>query len=769
MMILASIIWIPAIRKPFPNQIQGMVPLLICLFVFTVNPMVGTALGNAIAGINGTFWACFHMWFMNGIFPGGMKEGMSPTSACAIFGWANFLIFLWLTLWCKCGLGTKMFFLATHIVFMLAFLNPASTLPFGENFTISMKGTAVNTMIATCLGTLSAPLMNLLPYPMSFAYTTMKGNAAKASTDTAKLFTFIIDYYCGSEGSVVVESCVKHAQDLRAQLDGLGGPIGAAWFEGFDLGTRGTVRALMESHLGLMNEVYDKLRAILIVVRSEDFGPSHTAIANKIHDSAMRVALATKKLMIAVTEAATDGDISSKEKAELSSLVLEAKAAVKALAKDFDGARKALKVAVSEDLLGENYFVLTISAYARLVIDYSEMMMNSPPEGAGFGAALVGGLKSTWDMSALTERFNMNFTIVHYLALIFCWLYSVYVDNWGGGCVITAVFLMSTNVCPDIQAFLNVLNAVILAVVAGTLIFQGTCGTGFGDYILPFAALLLWIFGMYGVFAKSVFLLPCLVFVALTPFRWVTECPTGDIAAGARALWGGMVANILAILFVCSFQFFLAVDRANNLAVNKLDDAFSGLRKAFDAFWKHQDATEPMGSVAGSCGAGSGFCGSAAIEPRIWRNGWKAGLYMEMVTHVQTIRLDILMLWFAMAGSDGKPDGIFSKFEGSSEFKSVKEDLNSTLEDAHSLAIGMLTHETGHFTGLSKLKTTTGIDDLGALPGLISHLNSSLKFPTQAPDSMEDDELCQISTVCMLLDSTIKHIAVLIKGTIKQA
>merc|ERR1719160_1289848 len=197
MMILASIIWIPAIRKPFPNQIQGMVPLLICLFVFTVNPMVGTALGNAIAGINGTFWACFHMWFMNGIFPGGMKEGMSPTSACAIFGWANFLIFLWLTLWCKCGLGTKMFFLATHIGFMLAFLNP-----------------------------------------MSFAYTTMKGNAVKASTDTAKLFTFIIDYYCGSEGSVVVESCVKHAGDLRAELDGMGGPIGAAWFEGFDLGTR---------------------------------------------------------------------------------------------------------------------------------------------------------------------------------------------------------------------------------------------------------------------------------------------------------------------------------------------------------------------------------------------------------------------------------------------------------------------------------------------------------------------------------------------------
>merc|ERR1719387_2729036 len=395
-------------------------------------------------------------------------------------------------------------------------------------------------------------------------------------------------------------------------------------------------------------------------------------------------------------------------------------------------------------------------------------MINNPPQGAGFGAALMGGLKGTFDIAAMTEKFNLNFTLVHYLALIVCWLYSVYVDKWAGGCVITAVFLMSTNVCPDIQAFLNVLNAVILAVVAGTLVFQWSCGSGFGDYVLPFAAFVLWMVGLYGVFAKSVFLLPCLVFVALTPFRWVTSCPTGDISAGARALWGGMVANILAIMFVCSFQYFLSIDRANNLATNSLDDAFSGLRKAFDAFWKCQDASEPMGSVAGSCGAGSGFCASAAIEPRIWRNKWKAGLYLEMVKHVQTIRLDILMLWFAMAGSDGKPDAIFSKFENSSHFKSVKDDLNSTLEDAHMLAIATLKHEGGKFTGLSSLKNTTGIDSLGALPELIEYLGSSLKFPATAPDSIEDDELCQISTVCMLLDSTIKHIAGLIQDTIKQ-
>merc|ERR1719230_1368373 len=320
------------------------------------------------------------------------------------------------------------------IGFMLSFLDPKSTLVFSENFTISTQGTAVNTMIATILGCVAAPLMNLLPYPMTTAFSAMKGNAIKASADTAKLFEAVVDYFCGSEASVVVAVEVKHAVDLRAELDGMGGAIGAGWFERFDIGTPGTIRALMDSHLGLLNNVYDRLRAILVVVQTEDFGASHTAVMEKIGSSSMKLVLATSKLLNSVTAAATDGDISDSEKAQLASEVAEAKSAMKELAKDFDAARKTLNKPVSTDLLGENYFVLTISAYARLVIDYSEMMISKPPTGVGFGAALMSGLSSTWDISAMTDKFNLSFAIVHYIAIIFCWLFSVYVDNWGGGC-----------------------------------------------------------------------------------------------------------------------------------------------------------------------------------------------------------------------------------------------------------------------------------------------------------------------------------------------
>merc|ERR1719393_874258 len=199
MAVIAAIVWVPAIRKPFPNQIQARIPLVICLFVFTVNPLMGVAVANGVAGIIGTFWACLHMWVMNGIFPGGMKEGMSPTSATAIFGWVNFLAFTFIILFTKCGIGTKMFALATDIGFMLAFLDPKSTLKFSENFTISHQGTAVNTLLATAIACLIAPLVNLVPYPFSLASVNMKGNAEKASKDTAKLFQAVITYYCGTE------------------------------------------------------------------------------------------------------------------------------------------------------------------------------------------------------------------------------------------------------------------------------------------------------------------------------------------------------------------------------------------------------------------------------------------------------------------------------------------------------------------------------------------------------------------------------------------
>merc|ERR1719335_1161183 len=123
-----------------------------------------------------------------------------------------------------------------------------------------------------------------------------------------------------------------------------------------------------------------------------------------------------------------------------------------------------------------------------------------------------------------------------------------------------------------------------------------------------------------------------------------------------------------------------------------------------------------------------------------------------------------------MAGSDDQPDAIFTKFGKAREFMLVQDDLNHTLEDAHKMAISIIAHEGGKFSALANMKTVSGIDVLDDLPGLIASVSrgGGVAQPSSVADTMEDDELCQIATVFLTLDYTIKHIASLLKCMIRQ-
>ena len=56
---------------------------------------------------------------LQGIYPGGVEPGMGPYSLVAIFGWVNFLGFVWLMYWSKCSIGLKMFAVSYDVGFML--------------------------------------------------------------------------------------------------------------------------------------------------------------------------------------------------------------------------------------------------------------------------------------------------------------------------------------------------------------------------------------------------------------------------------------------------------------------------------------------------------------------------------------------------------------------------------------------------------------------------------------------------------------------------
>jgi len=397
------------------------------------------------------------------------------------------------------------------------------------------------------------------------------------------------------------------------------------------------------------------------------------------------------------------------------------------------------------------------------------MLIRGPPQSPGFGADVMAGIRSTW--SGLLDPDNMFFLLKHFVALSFCWVYAIYVDNYGGACVVTAVFLMNNLACPDIQGLLNSMNAVILAAVVGSLVFEWSCESRHSIYVLPFLTLCIWLFGSFGLFSKSRFATAAIFIIALVPFKLIAKCPPpgSDLAAGASATYAGMVGFVLAIIFVAMFQYLLARDRASNLAMKSLKSAFTGLKDALDAFWVSEDMTPKLASVSGDLATGCGASASAAIEPRLWRCGWNHVLYTDVAASLTVLRLNFLMLWHAMAGRTGQPEKLFNRFSSTPEFEAIQMDLSGTLQDATMICTNMLAHEGGVLAGLQELKTATGIDQLEALPALIACLNrGGLNFPAVPGESMEDDDICQVSTILLMLDSTVKNIAVLLTKPVKQ-
>jgi len=770
--VVGSVVWVPMIRNVFPATLTGYMGLAALLYIFTVNKILGQTIANSMTGIFGTWIACTHMWVMQGIFPGGVSHTTPMT--VTLFGWANFLGFLWLLYWCKCGLGMKMFAVSYDIGFMMDFLNPDSVTPYSTHFKIKSSGVAVNCMIATCIACLLAVLTNLIPYVMSSAFTVMREAGMKGAADMSQLVEVLNEYYSGDGPSIVIESAKKHSGDLKAHLDGLGGAIGAAYFEGFDMGVGGTIRKHSEAHAAMLGTAFDRVKAIMIALATEDFSDSHKAIMQAINPACKDVVAKTQTLLVMITEAIADGDLSSSEKDNLEKIVKKAKEALSNLSKDFDAARQKFDKPIHPELLGESFFVLELSAYTRIICDYAEECLGKPPPaGNGIFGDLTNCIKSTWKWDDLVEKYNMNFTIRYFVAVVAAFCYCVFIAKWVGTTAIISTFLISKRVAPDIQAVLDGMLAVTTSILAGAITYQLSCSTGYGNYVLPATAFVFWNCTLYSSYSGSKFAGIGLTAAAIGATRFVALCPEGGLVGGGEAgLWNLMCYILYATAFISTSETIFAVDRASNLARDSLDAAFKGVGDAFKAFWEQKDIGDAIAPVAGHCDDANTFNLSADIEPRFWRHDWKVDLHKDLVESVRTLRLDLLMMESALEGASGSSAGLFDKFSETEEWGRVRKDLDSTLAQAHMMAIELVGLEKGKFTALAKeidFEADNKMDELEDLPDLLTKLASVMEFPEKPPDTMESDLLCKVSVVLVMLQSTCAHIAHIINVVINNA
>jgi len=134
---------------------------------------------------------------------------------------------------------------------------------------------------------------------------------------------------------------------------------------------------------------------------------------------------------------------------------------------------------------------------------------------------------------------------------------------------------------------------------------------------------------------------------------------------------------------------------------------------------------------------------------------------------MECLRLHIKTTHTAALGANGKNYGIFEKLNEIKSFAVMKVDLMETYEDAHDLTMMVLKHEAGEFHPLEKLNTLVGIETLTGFEQTLVETNKTTGFPKEEIQTMEDDLLCRMSVIFIMLDFVLQRLATIIKSNVR--
>jgi hypothetical protein len=767
--LISSIIWVEHIKKFFNENFLGYVPMTVLLFVYTLYPNFGITVQLCFQGIMGTLLACFNVWGLNHLFPDGISPGMTFTSSAVIVGYLDAFLFLLVILYSKSSSGTKVYALNYHVWFMACFLNPHDKTFFSRGiFSLSTKGAAFNSMASTLLACAAALLVLLLPYPKCLSWRSAKESAQLLSKDMGALYSLATECYFHEGNAVMVQAKLQQSTVVKEKIDELKTDIAAAWFEGFDLGSRGRGRRMLEIHAEVMKHCYDRFHSIEVAFTHK--GDNHGKNVAPLNEPLTKLSSSVGQLLAFTTLVAEDGEVTKHEDREIRRQVATVKEDVASLLKTFDTVRRTGAV-IDQHTLGINSFVMAMSAYARRVLEYAEEVLDVESiQYEGFFSVLISATKATFDVGAISDPFHRMYVSRYFFSIGIAILISAFVgfDTVGTSIVGPATLLISNRVSADIPQTLNMLLGVVMGTMASATLYQFACHFGsdgnksFGQILLPTVAFLFWAASLYIYYngGKKLGFLG-MYSAAFASKSFVQNCGV-EHSMGVETYVSGV---IVAVLFTAVAEEWISLDRPSKLATKTYSEIVDNLRKFLDALWQGQDTTQYFNAIPGQIDMAQTFSDGARNEPRFWRNQWKGDMFDSLLIKTSRLMRSIHAIQKAAEGSDGKPDNIFEAVSEYPEFEMVRKDMISALDLLSDLSEQLLEHESGVPKSLEHMQVKTGLAVLEDMPALIEKAAASRKFPDSATleNSCEDDILVQLSVVLLMCSSTVENIAGMIE------
>jgi len=310
--------------RKFFHEHGFSVAYIVCNFLFTIGPNVGTTMSNSVQGLIGNLWASGMLIVLHGIFPGGY-QGDNPVAFWV--GLSGSLLFIFAFMYLNVNANVQFFALYGYVGYAMTFLDPNNSSRVSEAFTLDHQGVAVNAVILFAIGAVLAILCSLLPWPVT-ARSLMLMKAEAALELTFSLYRQIVEYYVGSSASMQIVELMSNVKKIRSDLDEASDAIGAAWWGCFGLGSRERSRQCVGQLVESLEKILTHIEPLMAVVSREGFEPRHTQLTSQIRSELLDVVNKTEALFKFAFETTRDGVLAPNEKAIMENDLAELDASV---------------------------------------------------------------------------------------------------------------------------------------------------------------------------------------------------------------------------------------------------------------------------------------------------------------------------------------------------------------------------------------------------------------------------------------------------------
>jgi len=419
--------------------------------------------------------------------------------------------------------------------------------------------------------------------------------------------------------------------------------------------------------------------------------------------------------------------------------------------------------------MSESAFAFALSSFSRHIVEYSVMLRTNKPTGATWMEAFEETVKAHTGVQTPTLE-GARFIARYMIGLMLCFLFSMYWDNFSPACAITGVFLLNDRPSPDIKGSLDLMLAIVVGSVVGTLLFSWSCRTGHGDAALPVVFFCLLFPSTWVAHSRSSFSTIGFFVAALAPFSMVKDCPAPELASSSQnavGLWGGIRARSIAMFILTICEFVFMEKKHSKFATDYYDNATNAIQTAFNSLWTGADPKPALDDASKGTSSAISFGAGAKVEPRLGGCEWKTEFLQSSCDAISHLRVDVLMLYRGMGGVDGNSDNITALLKKASAFGLMQEEFDKMLQAARVMAIGVLSHTNGEHTQLAAFECMSNLDKLSEMDQAIEGLNACVKFPDNAPETMENDPICQLALMITMLELAKTHVAEIIYAGMK--